>query len=149
MSCKSLPTPAYSQLTHTSVLPVATAGYLPYWLLLTSVAGTYNAIQNYFVIWQSKEVYAGKADEMTFLAGRIFGAWTMLASLIRGLASYNIHQPEIYSLAIGTYALATFHFTTELLIFKSVKPNRASIGPLVVGWTGLIWTLVQREHYTQ
>ncbi|KIR67495.1 hypothetical protein I312_102306 [Cryptococcus bacillisporus CA1280] len=131
-----------------SFLPSAAAGILPYWLLLTSVAGTYNAVQNYFVIWQSKEVYAGKADEMTFLAGRIFGAWTLLASLIRGMASYNIYDPLVYNLGIGTYALATFHFTTELLVFKSVKPNRASIGPLIVGWTGLIWMLTQREHYT-
>lgn len=31
--------------------------------------------------------------KVTFLAGRIFGAWTLLASLIRGMASYNIHDP--------------------------------------------------------
>ncbi|KAK8865662.1 hypothetical protein IAR55_000807 [Kwoniella newhampshirensis] len=130
-----------------AILPSASSGLLPYWLLLTSVAGTYNAIQNYFVLWQSKEVYAGKADEMTFLAGRIFGAWTMLASLIRAMAAYNIHDRSAYYLAIGTYALATFHFTSELLVFGSVKPNRASIGPLIVGWTGLIWTLTQRGHY--
>ncbi|WVO13098.1 hypothetical protein L204_100709 [Cryptococcus depauperatus] len=128
-------------------LPSASAGILPYWLLLTSVAGTYNAIQNYFIVWQSKEVYAGKAEEMTLLAGRLFGSWTMLASLVRGLAAYNIHDPIVYKLAICTYALATFHYTTELVVFKSVKPNRASIGPLVVGWTGLIWTLTQRNHY--
>ncbi|WVF70660.1 hypothetical protein IAT40_005453 [Kwoniella sp. CBS 6097] len=114
---------------------------------MTSVAGSYNAIQNYFVIWQSKEVYAGKADEMTHLAGRIFAAWTTLASVIRGMAAYNIHDPIAYNLAIATYALATFHFTAELLVFGGVKLNRASIGPLVIGWTGLIWTLTQRMHY--
>ncbi|WVQ85590.1 hypothetical protein IAT38_007756 [Cryptococcus sp. DSM 104549] len=130
-----------------SILPSGASGILPYWLFLTSVAGTYNAVQNYFVLWQSKEVYAGKSEEMTFLAGRLFAAWTALASLIRGLAAYNINDPNLYKLAIGTYAVATFHFTTELLVFKSVKPNRASIGPLIVGWTGLIWTLTQRGFY--
>lgn len=33
------------------------------------------------------------AIKVTFLAGRIFGAWTLLASLIRGMASYNINDP--------------------------------------------------------
>lgn len=33
------------------------------------------------------------AIKVTFLAGRIFGAWTLLASLIRGMASYNIYDP--------------------------------------------------------
>ncbi|WVN86736.1 uncharacterized protein L203_101908 [Cryptococcus depauperatus CBS 7841] len=49
--------------------------------------------------------------------------------------------------AICTYALATFHYTTELVVFKYIKPNRVSIWPLVVGWTGLIWMLTQRTHY--
>ncbi|WRT65923.1 uncharacterized protein IL334_002874 [Kwoniella shivajii] len=130
-----------------SLLPSTESGYLPYWFLLTTCAGTYNAIQNYFVIWQSKEVYSLKAHEMTFLAGRIFGTWTLLASLIRATAAYNVHDRVAYDLAIGTYALATFHFTSEWLIFGSVKPNRGSIGALIAGWTGLIWTLTQRGHY--
>ncbi|WVR05614.1 hypothetical protein IAU60_002636 [Kwoniella sp. DSM 27419] len=130
-----------------TILPSTTAGVLPYWLLMTSVAGTYNALQNYFVIWQTQEVYAGKSHEVTRLAARLFAAWTMLASVIRGMAAYDIHSPVAYHLAIATYAVATFHFTTELLVFGSVKPNRASIGPLIVGWTGLIWTLTQRTHY--
>ncbi|WWC68413.1 uncharacterized protein I206_102340 [Kwoniella pini CBS 10737] len=131
----------------TSLLPSTESGYLPYFLLITTCAGTYNAIQNHFVIWQSKEVYSKKANEMTFLAGRLFAAWTTLASLIRGTAAYNIHDKVAYNLVIGTYALATWHFTSEWLIFGSVKPNRGSIGAIIVGWVGLVWTLTQRDHY--
>ncbi|WWC88119.1 uncharacterized protein L201_003023 [Kwoniella dendrophila CBS 6074] len=130
-----------------SLLPSVQSGYLPYFLLLTSVAGTYNAVQNYFIVWQSKEIYSRKADEMTLLAGRIFATWTAMASMIRGVAAYNINDPIAYNLVIGTYALATFHFMSEWLVFGSVKPNRGSAGPLVVGWTGLIWLLTQRESY--
>lgn len=31
------------------------------------------------------------------------------------------------------FGVATFHFITEWLVFGTVKPNRASIGPLVIG----------------
>jgi hypothetical protein len=38
----------------------------------------------------------------------------------------------VYTLAISTYAIALWHFGSELLIFRSVKVNRASAGPLIV-----------------
>ena len=38
-------------------------GYLPHFLLLVGITATYNSIQNYFITWQTKEVYQGKADE--------------------------------------------------------------------------------------
>jgi hypothetical protein len=38
-------------------------GLLPYWLLLTSSAAIYNALQNYVISWQTKEVYGLKPDE--------------------------------------------------------------------------------------
>lgn len=53
--------------------------------------------------------------------------------MMYGLNRTDAFGSSVYNLGIGTYALATFHFTTELLVFKSVKPNRASIGPLIVG----------------
>jgi hypothetical protein len=40
-----------------------TPGILPYWLLLTSSASVYNALQNYFVLWQTKEIYSLKSQE--------------------------------------------------------------------------------------
>lgn len=39
------------------------AGLLPYWYLFTATAGLYHTIQNFMVIWQTKEIYSGKADE--------------------------------------------------------------------------------------
>jgi hypothetical protein len=41
--------------------------------------------------------------------------------------------PSLYTLAICAFGVATFHFGTEWLIFGTVKLNRASIGPLLVG----------------
>jgi hypothetical protein len=49
-------------LPFTLALPPA-GGTLPYWLLFTSAASIYNAAQNYFVLWQTKEIYSGQADQ--------------------------------------------------------------------------------------
>jgi hypothetical protein len=45
-----------------SFLP-STPGALPYFFLLTSAASIYNAAQNYFILWQTKEIYSAKAHE--------------------------------------------------------------------------------------
>jgi hypothetical protein len=40
---------------------------------------------------------------------------------------------RLYDLAICAFGVASFHFITEWLVFGTVKPNRGSIGPLVIG----------------
>ena len=42
-------------------------GYLPYWLLITAGASVYNSVQNYFILWQTREIYGPKAHEGTRL----------------------------------------------------------------------------------
>jgi hypothetical protein len=32
-------------------------------------------------------------------------------------------------------------------VFGSVKLNRGSIGPLLVGSSGMVWALTQRDYY--
>lgn len=133
----------------------AGGGILPYWLLITSVASIYNVAQNYVTLKQSKEIYSGKEAQsestpqlqcaarregepgadgaVTPLAGRLFGAWTAMAAAIRLLAAYDISNKGLYDLGIVAFGVATFHFVSEWLVFGTVKPNRASIGPLVIG----------------
>ncbi|RXK42535.1 hypothetical protein M231_00089 [Tremella mesenterica] len=122
-------------------------GLLPYWLLFTAAASVYNTGQAYFASWQSREVYSGKPTEMTPLASRLFGTWTLLAAAIRFRAAYDISSPAMYDLVMAKFAIASIHFWSEMLIFGSVKLNRASIGPLVIGTGSLVWCLTQRNYY--
>lgn len=54
---------------------------------------------------------------------------------------------SLYDLAICAFGVATLHFTTEWLVFGTVKLNRGSIGPLLVGSSGVVWALTQRDYY--
>lgn len=56
-----------------------------------------------------------------------------MAAAIRFLAAYDISNKGLYDLGIVAFGVATFHFVSEWLVFGTVKPNRASIGPLVIG----------------
>jgi hypothetical protein len=52
----------------------AQGGYLPYFILLGSVFGVYNAVQGHVVQWQTREIYSKKAHE---------GEWTSAQSHAR------------------------------------------------------------------
>lgn len=82
------------------------------------------------------------AFAVTALTARLFSAWTMLSAIIRTTAAYHITDPtcdlftivwviaepsRVYNLVISTYLVAGVHFTSEYLIFKTVKLGRASL----------------------
>jgi len=59
-----------------SVLPSASTGYLPYFLLLGSAAGSYNALQTHVSSWQTKEIYGKTPDQgESFLSRGKSKAW--------------------------------------------------------------------------
>ncbi|KAL7423711.1 hypothetical protein Q5752_001293 [Cryptotrichosporon argae] len=130
-----------------SYLPPASGGFLPYWLLITAGASLYNVVQNYVTLWQTKEVYSGAAEQVTPLAARLFSAYTMMSAGIRIAAAYDIKSRALYDLSALAFSVAAFHFTTEWLVFGTVRPNRASSFPLLIGAGSLVWVLTQRSFY--
>ena len=92
---------------------------------------------------------AGKTgtDQMTPLAARLFGTYTFAVGLIRFYAAYGFENKMIYQLGIWTHVIAAAHFTSEWLIFKSVKPGWEHMFPFVASYVGTIWMLTQYNNY--
>lgn len=132
----------------------------------TSSLGTFNSIQAYLTLTYTARVYSGtvknyrkitqstapvEVDEspVTPLSARTFGTWTLLSSIIRIYAAYNINNPVMYQLAIWTYVIAGFHFYSEWLVFASAKLGAGIAGPLVVASTSLVWMVSSWGFYVQ
>lgn len=84
---------------------------------------------------------------MTALPSRIFGVYTLVSSVIRLYAAYNIDNPQVYQLAICTYAIAWAHFMSEWLVFKTVAWGRAIAGPVFISTGSLLWMFMQWDFY--
>ncbi|KAL1895467.1 ergosterol biosynthesis protein [Sporothrix stenoceras] len=92
----------------------------------------------------------GKAqDQVTPLAARIFGTWTMLAGFIRMYAAHDIGNRALYQLALITHLVAAFHFISELTVYKTLRLTGPQFFPLVAGTGGSIWMALQYSHYVQ
>lgn len=123
-------------------------GLLPKWMLIVSAAAFFNSAQCFVSPFKfNREIYSLQVSEVTRLSARLFGLWTFLSGAIRLYCAYNMNDRTAYLMAIGTYALALFHFSSELLIFKTVKVNRASLGPFIVSSLSICWMVSSYSKY--
>lgn len=94
---------------------------------------------------------AGNAhDQVTPLTARLFGTWTLITSIVRIYAAYNLKYGHMYNLAIWTYVIALGHFASEMFVFKTLGPfGKAQAGPFIVAGIALCWMPSVRSHYVQ
>ena len=88
-------------------------------------------------------------DQVTPLAARLMGIYTSLAGIIRIYASSRPEDPALYQLAIWTHVVAGLHFTSETLVYKTIRFSGPQIFPFLASYGGTAWMLLQWSHYVQ
>lgn len=88
-------------------------------------------------------------DQVTPLAARLFGVYTILAGMIRVYGAYRINDPALYQMCWITHLLAAAHFTSEILFFKTVRLGWEHAFPLTAAFSGSIWMASQYGHYVK
>ncbi|OTB00579.1 hypothetical protein M426DRAFT_26492 [Hypoxylon sp. CI-4A] len=87
-------------------------------------------------------------DQVTPLAARLFGTYTIISAIIRMYAAYNLHLAPIYQMTMWTYVVALFHFGSEFAVYKT-----AYLGPIATTFffatTGIIWMTSQYNFYVE
>ncbi|KAK7044240.1 ergosterol biosynthesis protein [Paramarasmius palmivorus] len=123
-------------------------GWLPSWQLFIAVTSLFNTVQNFIGLNLTRRLYGG-SPLVNPLQARTFAIWTLTTSIIRGYAAYNIHLKPIYDIALLSYLLAFAHFTSEVLIFRSVKFTPPLIAPMLVATSSLTWMIMQYDFYVE
>jgi len=135
-------------------------GLLPKWLLLVSVISVANSVQAYSTLKFTRRVYSGTVNPktndaypstspVTPLSARTFGTWTLITSIVRLYAAYNIDDPIVYQLGLWTYAIAWLHFVSEWFIFKTARWGAGLAGPVFVATGSLLWMSLQWGFYVK
>jgi hypothetical protein len=88
-------------------------------------------------------------DQVTPLAARLFGTYTMISAIVRLYASYHLDKEPVYMMAMWTYLVALGHFVSEGLVFKSYYLGGPQLLPLFFATTGTVWMLAQKGYYVQ
>ncbi|KAI0379272.1 Erg28-like protein [Hypomontagnella monticulosa] len=160
-------------------------GYLPYYMVVTSVLAFGNVIQNYVTLHFSRRLYNGQfvpnpslaaksdafdpedstqkllpatsasnpkgartQDQVTPLAGRLFGTYTLVSAIVRVYAAYYLHLAPVYQIAFWTYVVAFMHFGSEFAFYKT-----AYLGPITTTFffatVGIAWMASQYSFYVE
>ncbi|KAA1097919.1 ergosterol biosynthesis protein, variant 2 [Puccinia graminis f. sp. tritici] len=120
-------------------------GWLPKWMMLIAGVSILNGLQNYISLAGARKVYDRRPDRVTGLQSRNFGTWTITAGLVRLYAAYNISNPGLYHLALGTFAIALSHFVAEAVVYKTT--GWGVVPPFIVASVSLGWMIKQYDHY--
>lgn len=88
-------------------------------------------------------------DQVTPLASRLFGTWTLITCIARCYAAYNLHFGPVYTIAHWTYIVALGHFASELFVFKSMTFGAPQLFPFTFATTAVVWMTLVRDHYVE
>ncbi|KAG9241837.1 Erg28 like protein-domain-containing protein [Calycina marina] len=137
-------------------------GLLPKWLLFISIISIGNSIQAYSTLQYTSRVYSENPSltphqstplaphsTATPLQGRTFGTWTLIQSLVRLYAAYNISNERFFELGFLTYAVAFCHFMAEWMVFRTAKWGGPMAVPVFVSTGTLVWMWLQWGFYVQ
>ena len=86
---------------------------------------------------------------VTPLSARTFGTWTFLVGIVRIYAAYHVDEKPWYQLAMWSYVVALFHFTSEAFVFRSARPQGPWLAPVGVAVLSLIWLIAQYGSYSR
>ncbi|CAN8101922.1 unnamed protein product [Discula destructiva] len=92
---------------------------------------------------------AAPSDQVTPLAARLFGVYTILAGVIRIYGAYSVTDSRLYQLCLFTHVLAAVHFTSEVVVFKTLKLGWEHAFPLGAGYVGSVWMALQYSNYVK
>ncbi|KAI8628322.1 hypothetical protein F5Y19DRAFT_476727 [Xylariaceae sp. FL1651] len=88
-------------------------------------------------------------DQVTPLAARLFGTYTLISAIVRIYASYNLHLAPVYNIALWTYIVALLHFGSEWAVFRSAYIGPPILFPFFFATIGIIWMTSQYSFYVE
>ncbi len=88
-------------------------------------------------------------DQVTPLAARLSGTYTLISAIVRIYASYYLHVAPVYHITVCTYVVALFHFGTEFAVYKTAPFGLPVFLPFLFATLGITWMTTQYGFYVQ
>ncbi|KAK8060038.1 transmembrane domain-containing protein [Apiospora saccharicola] len=88
-------------------------------------------------------------DQVTPLAARLFGTYTLISAIVRLYASYHLNLEPVYMMAMSTYLVALAHFATEYFFYKTYYMGGPQLMPFLFATSGTVWMVMQKSYYVE
>lgn len=112
---------------------------LSYWLFFVSVVSLFGTVQAFYTTDLLKQFQFNLAvDQVTPLTGRLFGCWTLLATLLRLNCALEPSNKSIYRLTTATFMIALGFFSHNFFIAKTMDFRNVAM-PLAFAVPSFLW----------
>jgi len=119
--------------------PVKRRPYLSYWLMFVSGLSIFGALQAFYDTHILKtNQFSLKPNEVTQLAAKLFGAWTLVTSIVRFQCANNLDNKVLYGITRQTFFIALGIYGWEFLVHQSI-PLIPFLAPCIVASSSIIW----------
>lgn len=116
--------------------------YLSYWLFFIASLSLFGTVLAFFKPDTLIErQFSTAANQVSPLAGRFYGSWTLLATLIRYACALNPYNTAVYRLTIISFFLALGVYSGETFIHKTSLLFPESFMPFMAASSSLIWMI--------
>lgn len=88
-------------------------------------------------------------DQVTPLAARLFGTYTLISAIVRIYACYNLHLAPVYNIALWTYIVALVHFGSEWAFYRTAYLSPPVLFPFFFASVGIVWMSSQYGFYVE
>lgn len=112
---------------------------LSYWLLIVSLVSLFGTIQAFYTTDLLKQYQFNLApQQVTPLTGRLFGCWTLLATLLRLTCALSPRNTAIYRLTIITFIIAITFFCHNFYVAQTMDLRNVAM-PFAFALPSFIW----------
>eukprot|EP01091_Cochliopodium_minus_P010839 TRINITY_DN2968_c0_g1_i1.p1 TRINITY_DN2968_c0_g1~~TRINITY_DN2968_c0_g1_i1.p1 ORF type:complete len:124 (-),score=11.08 TRINITY_DN2968_c0_g1_i1:45-416(-) len=115
-----------------------------FFVALLSFFGSFQAFLSTTIL--KDQQFSLKKDQVSPLARHLFGAWTLVASFVRLICSYHIHEKGIYLATIVTFVIALYIYSYQCFVARSI-PIVKALPPFIVATGNLIWMISVHRLY--
>lgn len=98
---------------------------------------------------QDKDKGVRTVDQVTPLAARLFGTYTLVSAIVRLYASYHLEMEPVYMMAMWTYLVALGHFILEGAVYRTYYLGGPQSMPLFFATVGTTWMVMQKDFYVK
>lgn len=96
---------------------------------------------------EAKDKEGRTVDQVTPLAARLFGTYTLISAIVRLYASYHLDLEPVYMMAMWTYLVALGHFTSEFFVYRTFYMGGPQAMPFLFATIGTVWMVMQKSFY--
>lgn len=115
---------------------------LSYWLLFVSAVSLFGTVQAFYTTDLLKQYqFDLGASQVSPLTGRLFGCWTLLATLLRLNCALEPSNKSVYRLTTLTFLIALGFFSHNYFIAKTMSLSSVAM-PMAFAAPSLIWMTI-------